>query len=310
MRRIKILVVGCGAVGAYYGGRLSAGGAEVSAVARTGFETIKKQGFRIKSVSGDFLFKPAQVIKNAADYEGKPDFVLVCAKVLPEINIESLIKPVLSAKTSILLIQNGLGLEAKLKNAFPHNHIIGGVAFICVFRAAPGIVHHTDYGRLRIGSWPKDDDRSKALLIRDIFIKGGVNCEISDDIVRTRWEKLIWNIPFNPLSAITGADTAVILGRDSSLKLVRNIMLEVKSIAEKEGYKIAPGLIDKYLADTLQMRPYKTSMLMDMENGRPIERDALLGAVLETAKAHNIRAPYTEILNEILAMIQKAGENK
>ncbi|MCK5666901.1 MAG: hypothetical protein KAI17_25615, partial [Thiotrichaceae bacterium] len=139
----KILVIGAGAIGGFYGALLARQGADVSVVCRSNYHTVKKNGFAINSPDlGCWNFKPIQVINHPKDYLGDADYVLLCSKVVADINRVELIKEAIKPHTAIVCIQNGIGIEQELQNAFPDNELISGLAFICCNRLKPGVISH------------------------------------------------------------------------------------------------------------------------------------------------------------------------
>ncbi len=204
----KILVIGTGAIGGLYGGKLAQAGAEVSVVCRSDFEVVKKNGIEVKSHWGDFHFTPHKVLRDVSEYKEKADFILVTTKVLPEISVRDLIAPALTTQTSIILLQNGIHIEKQVAEFFPQHHLISVIAFVCVGRTKSGIVEHQDLGRLIVGDFPRGVSAKTEQLI-SLWKKSGVPCEATADILLERWKKLVWNAPFNPISVLAGAVSAV-----------------------------------------------------------------------------------------------------
>lgn len=298
----KILIIGAGAIGGFYGAKLAQAGAEVSVICRSDFDFVKKNGFNIKSHwdEKDFNFKPYQVLKNIKEYQEEPDFILVSTKVLPSISVVDLIKPALSKNSSIILLQNGIHIEKPISNAFPNHHLISILAFVCVSKLSPGNIHHQDYGRLVAGDFPSGvSEKTKNLVT--LWNQSGVTCEATSNIQIERWKKLIWNAPFNPISVLKNADTKEILDDEKSRVLVKNIMQEICLLAKADGCELATDIADKNIAMTLSMKPYKTSMLLDFEEKRPLEIEAILGNALKFAQEKSINTPFLlEVYEELL----------
>ncbi len=153
MNQDKVLIVGAGAIGGFYGALLSKAGADVSVVCRSDYNIVKQHGYKIKSHNlGNWTFKPAQVLKTAADYKGQTDYIILCTKVIPGTDRVKLIQGAVTQNTCIAFIQNGVEIEQELIDAFPKNEIISGLAFICCNRKNPGETHHLAYGKLTLGS--------------------------------------------------------------------------------------------------------------------------------------------------------------
>lgn len=299
----EILLVGAGAVGSYYCGRLHKAGAKVSVVARSDYEVVKEKGFIIVSHSGGFTFKPEMVLKRADDYPRVPDYIVVSTKVLPGINVPELIKGAVGPDTSIVLLQNGIDIESHIAAAFPGNEIISGLAFICVSRPAPGEIDHQDYGRLVIGKYPGGKS-AKVDLLCALFNSGGEKCEIDEDVIAARWKKLVWNAPFNPISVLAGgATTKEMLEDKETYALVERVMNEVVLLAEKRGHPLPANLVQLHIKYTQAMTPYKTSMLLDYENGREMEVEAILGNAVRAAASVNADVPCIRTLYALLRML-------
>ncbi|UCG14139.1 MAG: 2-dehydropantoate 2-reductase [Deltaproteobacteria bacterium] len=301
----RILVVGTGAIGGFYGGKLAQAGARVSAVCRSDYKVVCANGIHINSVWGDFLFKPERVVSDVSEYGPPPDYILVGLKVLPEIETAGMIKAVVGPDTVIVLVQNGVEIDQPVARVFPDNEIISGLAFICVTRTGPGRVEHIDFGRLVIGRFPAgNSDRAEGLA--ELFNNVNVPCEVTQDAVTARWRKLVWNAPFNPISVLGGGlDTKAMLDTPESVTLVRRIMEEVCRIAEAAGHPLPSEVVQQNIDGTRKMEPYKTSMLIDFEEGRPMEVEAILGDALRVARRHGVAAPHMETLYTLLKLVDR-----
>ena len=284
------LIIGSGAIGSFYGYKLAQSRTVISIVSRSDYDHIKKHGIKITLPNQkNEIFKPNFILKHNDYSQLKTyDYVIVCTKVLPSIDFSFLIKPYLSTHTVIVLIQNGINIEAVYRQAFPNHKLISGLAFICVTRTAPGMIHHQDYGKLTLGNFPTGTGQSCKELV-NLFSEAKTDCHLSTDIAKERFIKLLWNASFNPLSVIEGGvTTQELLSNPDNIKRIRNIMEDVLKVAILEGHDIKATLIDTMIENTKKMTPYKTSMLIDYERGLPLEIDAILGNLLNLAKKHNI----------------------
>lgn len=300
-----ILLIGSGAVGGYYGGRLAQAGARVSALCRSDYAVVKKNGILIKSVSGDYHFKPAVVVRAVDEYRSDPDYIIVATKVLPEVYIPDIIRTRVSPMTSIVLLQNGIDIEEPVASAFPENEIISAIAFISVSRPEFGLIDHRDYGSIRLGRYPSGSS-DKIELLAGLFRKGGVPCEIDSDIITARWRKLMWNAPFNPISVLAGgADTREMTESAPALMLARGVMDEILALAEKTGHPLPPSTIDGIIDSARSMTPSRTSMLQDYDLKRPMEVEAILGNPLRIARRYGVPVPHIESLYGLLALADK-----
>jgi len=298
---IKVLVIGAGAIGAFYGSLLAQAGAEVSVICRSDYDQVKQHDFIINSQAlGRWNFTPANVLQNVADFRGTPDYILLCTKVIPALDRVALIRSAVGRNTAIVFIQNGVGIEQEMLNAFPNNEIISGLAFICCNRVAPGEILHLAYGRLALGNLPGGISRKTAQLC-ELFNQSGIDCGASEDIVTGRWQKCVWNAPFNPLSVLSGGlQTLDILQTQEAL--VRSIMHEVCDIAAASGHPLPADIVDANIENTYAMPPYKTSMLLDYENGHPMETEAILGNALRAAQRHGVAAPHLKSVYALMKL--------
>ncbi|GGY72739.1 ketopantoate reductase family protein [Marinobacter zhanjiangensis] len=297
----SILIVGAGAIGSFYGAILKKAGCSVSTVLRSEYDAVKANGIKISSPLGDLSYRPDQVYRDDDTPTEEPDYLILCVKVLPGVDRAALVKPWMGRNTRLVLIENGLDIERELADAYPDNPIISCLAFIAASRTEPGVVEHKAYGKLVMGRYPEGiDDNCREL--SQLFIDGGINIDLTEQVVAERWRKCLWNTPFNPLSVIAnGADTRTILDTDGGEELIRAMIREVMDVAAAEGYPMEEKVIEQNIAGTRKMPPYKNSMALDYLNGRPIERDAVLGNVVAIAKRHGIPLPH---LNTVLVTLK------
>ncbi len=303
MRANKVLIIGAGALGAFYGSLLAKAGAEVAMVCRSDYAHVRKHGFAINSYQwGRYVFKPHQILPTVQAYQEQADYVLLCTKVLPELNRVELLQPVAAKTSAIVFIQNGVAIENELLDAFPEHEIISGLAFICCNRVAPGMVEHLAYGRLTLGSVKSAGSPATEQLVH-LFQQAGAACVASANIIAERWVKCLWNAAFNPLSVLSGGlSTLAIIQTQESL--VRHIMSDVLNVANACGYALGPELIETNIANTHAMPAYKTSMLLDYERGQPMETEAILGNAVRAGQAVNIETPYLATLYALMKLTE------
>jgi 2-dehydropantoate 2-reductase len=258
---MKIAVVGCGAVGSYYGAKLWRAGQEVSFLLRSDYDAVRRNGVRVLSPEGDFQAQPR--CARRPDEIGPVDLVLIGLKTTANDQFNVLLPPLVGKSTAILTLQNGLGNEEALARLFPPEQILGGLCFVCLNRIEPGVIRHMEYGSIVIGEFqrppqPRTDD------IAGLFRNAGVGCKVSDNLAQAHWEKLVWNIPFNGLgvAAVAGYEafqtapnsanarrntaantptlaTDKLLGDPRWEALVLELMLEVIRAAKALGFAIS-----------------------------------------------------------------------
>ncbi|WP_130470721.1 ketopantoate reductase family protein [Candidatus Magnetaquicoccus inordinatus] len=300
-----ILVVGSGAVGGYYGAQLAKAGAIVSTVQRSDYALVQEQGIHIDGLEGQSHFRPAAVLRQVEPLEPAPDYIVVALKVLAEIDTAAIIAPAVAQKSVILLLQNGIECEQSIAEAFAQNEILSGLAFVCLSRTAPGRISHTCYGHLAIGRYPHGASAA-AQQLAQLFTSVGTACTVSEQIGKERWKKLVWNAAFNPLSVLGRATTQEILENPATADLAARVMHEVCQIADAAGYPLPDDVVERNLAATRKMKPYKTSMLLDYLAGRPMEVEAILGNALRAAQRCSVEVPHLRALYGALSLLARA----
>ena len=305
MENVKILTVGAGAVGAYFTGRLAQAGAEVSVVVRSDYEAVRANGFEILSAAGDFHFQPHGVYRSAEEYPGKADYVFLTSKFFPETDEASMLRGAMgNPGTALVLIQNGIGIEDKLAAAFPDHEILSSIAYIGATRLKPGTVQQKGASELKFGRFGGGESaagrRLEALFSETI----GVQAAFVENIAWFRWSKLLWNLPYNPVSVLGGGvDTSRMTDRGPLEALTRALMEEVRLVAAAEGVDLPESLVERNVEFTRNFPPYKTSMLVDFEAGRRMEVEAILGNVCRLAEKHRLKVPCMQTCYALLSAV-------
>lgn len=307
MERPKIAIVGAGAVGGYYGARLAQHGHDVHFLLRGDYDAVKRNGLVVESCDGDFALSPEEVrVYNDPRAMPKADLVVVTLKSTANDQFDSLIRPLLRDDTEILTLQNGLGNEDRLAELFGARRILGGMAFVCINRAGPGVIRHTDHGVIRLGDFFNAGRSPRAERIGAMFNVCGIRCEVLDDLRWGRWQKLTWNIPFNGLGATFDLTTDQLIGTAEGRRLVADLIREVIAAAGADGVDLPESLIETQIANTTTMGPYRSSMQVDRQEGRPMEVEAILGEPLRRAKAKGGAVPILEGLYRAAIVVDAA----
>jgi 2-dehydropantoate 2-reductase len=307
--RPVIAIVGAGAVGGYYGARLAQHGHDVHFLLRGDYDAVRAAGWTVESCDGDFRVPRANVYNDATKMP-PADLVVVTLKSTANDQYEPLIRPLLKEGTAVLTIQNGLGNEDRLAELFGAGRILGGMAFACINRVAPGLIRHTDHGIIRLGEFagtPGAAGRgARADKIAALFNASRIRCEVLDDLRYGRWQKLVWNIPFNGLGATLDLTTDKLIGTQAGRQLVAGLMREVIAAARADGAALPDELAEQQIDNTTTMGPYRSSMQVDRNEGRPMEVEAILGEPLRRAAAKGVETPVLAALYRAARVVDAA----
>lgn len=303
---LKYGIIGVGAIGGFYGGRLANAGCDVHFLFHSEYKHVKEHGFQVDSVEGDFHLSDIYVYNNSFDMP-KCDVVLVSLKSTQNHLLPQLLEPILHESSMVILIQNGLGLEAELALSFPQTTIVGGMAFICSSRVGLGHIQHKDYGSLNIGFYQHRNESVLTRFLEDCCC-AGLTVTVADDLYSARWKKLVWNIPYNGLTVVLNATTEQIMRNSFSRQLVKELMEEVRAAALANGATIEESFILDMLNMTDEMRPYSPSMKLDWDNHRPLEIRSIYLNPIEEAKKIGCPMKKVEALSQILLSLSKNAE--
>lgn len=301
----SIAIVGSGAIGAFYGSMLARAGEDVRFLMRADLETVRRDGLRIVAPQGEFRIEKPTVAGSPAEI-GPVDLVIVAWKTTANHQLATVLPPLLHPQTVVLTLQNGLGSEEQLAALVGADRVFGGVCFVGINRTAPGVIENPVEGSIVLGEFGRPaGPRLQEIVAK--FQRAGVKASAADDLVETRWRKLVWNIPFNGLSVVGGAITTDDILRDDGLRtLARAIMDEVLAVAAAFGHAIPSSHADFQIERTYRLIAYKTSTLLDYVAGREVEIEAMWGEVVRRARAKDVPAPRIEALYFLLRALAAA----
>ena len=314
---MKIGVVGCGALGSYYGAKLGYSGQEVHFLLRSDYAAVRRKGVLVRSAEGDFRFQP-KCAQTPEDI-GRCDLIVIGLKTTANDQFARLITPLVDSSTAILTLQNGLGNEAQLAGLFGAEKVLGGLCFVCLNRVEPGVIEHIAHGAVVMGEyerWPEPRTHDIASMIRN----SGVPCKVTDSLAAAHWEKLVWNVPFNGLgvAGTAGYDAVIngvvapgqkpgpcpttdkLLGDSRWEQLVRELMMEVIEAANALGLKVPREAAEKQIARTRDMGAYTASTLVDFERRQPLELESLFLEPLRQARKAGVSTPRLAALCAVL----------
>ncbi len=308
---MKIVIVGAGAIGGYIGALLTRAGADVVLVARgPHLRAMQERGLQVRSPDGDFDVRPA--LAPDVSSVGKADVVILGVKAHGLTPIAPTLGALFGPDTVVISTQNGIpwwyfqnhggeydGLRLErvdpggvIAAAIEPRRVIASLAYFSTDVIEPGVIHHTEGNRLSLGE-PDGTRSERARAIAEVLIGAGLRCPMTTRIRTEIWVKLIGNVAFNPISALTSG-TLEELARDPDVApVVRTIMEETEAVAARLGITL-PISIDQRMAGAEKVGAHKTSMLQDYEAGRPLEIEAVVGAVVELGDKVSVPMPATK----------------
>lgn len=285
-------ILGTGAVGGYYGALLQKAGRQVQFLVHTDFAQVRAHGLRVDSPQGDFRLPVVDAVSRAEDLDAA-DVAVVAWKTTANGLLPGMLKHAVRPGGAVLVLQNGLDPERDVAAAAPGARVLSGLCFLCSRKAGPGWIEHLDYGAVSLaafGAGPQGVTPEMRAVAEDLKA-AGVDVRLLEDWRTARWRKLVWNIPFNGMCALTGEDTSALLRDASTRGRIAALMDEVIAGAAACGCALPADFRDRMIADTEKMIPYKPSMQLDREAGRPMELDAIYARPLRAIEAAGGRAP-------------------
>lgn len=294
-------VVGAGAIGLYYGGRLAAAGENVRFLLRSDYDVLMRDGLRVESIHGDFGLKPFPGFRSVGEI-GPVDLVVVSWKTTANDHLSEVLPPLLHENTQVITLQNGLGNCERIAERVGAERVLGGLCFVCSNRLGGGRVRHSGGGRVAVGEFGPGPEGRAVEIVRRLKA-ANVPAVAEDDLVRAQWEKLVWNVPFNGLSVAEGGVTTDELLADPDIEReVRALMAEVVGAANALGLPLAAELIDQNIERTRPMGAYRTSSMIDFVEGREVEIGPIWREPLRRATAAGFSMPHVE---RLLARIER-----
>lgn len=298
---MKYAIIGTGAIGGFYGARLDKAGFEVHFLLHTDYQYVVDHGLTIDSCDGNFTLPSPKVYDSTSDMP-QCDVVIVALKTTQNHLLPSLLPPLLKPDTIILLIQNGIGVEADVQQLFPSQPIAAGMAFICSAKAGPGHINHQFYGNINIGNYSCHNPQRYNQMLADFRAAGIGAADV--EYLEARWKKAVWNMPFNGMTVALNTTTNRLLSCESTHRLIYDQMLEVIGAAQALGVKnLDTRFADKMIANTIKMPPYSPSMKLDFDFHRPMEINYLYTRPIAEAHAAGFAMPKLEMLEAELQFI-------
>ena len=317
---MRIVIAGAGAIGGYIGAKLAKAGADVVLFARgPHLQAMQTRGLRVTGAEGDFEVTP-QVTGDLSTI-GTADVVFLGVKAHGLTSLAPALRPLFGPDTVVVSTQNGVpwwyfqnyggefdGLRLErvdpggvIADAIEPRRVVGSLAYFATDIAEPGVIHHTEGNRISFGE-PDGTKSERAKAIAEALIAAGFRCPVTARFRHEIWVKLLGNVAFNPISALTGGTLEELARHPDTSKVVREIMTETEAVAGKLGIEM-PISIEQRMAGAEKVGAHKTSMLQDLEAGRPLELEAVVGAVVELGDRLGVAMPATRAVYACAKML-------
>jgi 2-dehydropantoate 2-reductase len=324
---MKFLIAGAGAIGAYIGARLAQAGFDVTLFARgPHLRAMQEHGVQVKSGDGDFVARPA--VAGTLEEVGPVDVVFLGVKAHGLPQLAPHLKPVLGFETTVVSTQNGIpwwyfqgfggeweGLRLEridpggvISSAIEARRVVGSIVYFSTEITAPGVIQHIEGHRITLGE--PDGTRSDRLRgIAEALVASGLRCPATTRIRQEIWVKVLGNASLNPVSALTRATLVQMVHHPGVCSVIRDIMQEVEGVSRKLGMEL-PVSIDQRIAGAEKVGEHKTSMLQDVEAGRPMELEALVGAVVEIGEKLGLPMPCTRTVYHCATLLAERARRQ
>ena len=319
---MRIVIAGAGAIGGYIGARLAKAGGDVVLFARgSHLQAMQDRGLRVVSPDGDFEVRPE--VTGDLNTIGRADVIFLGVKAHSLTTLAPQLRPLLGPDTVVVSTQNGIpwwyfqGYGGELEGlhldrvdpggviaaAIEPRRVVGSLAYFSTDIAEPGVIHHTEGNRISFGE-PDGTRTERTKRIAEALIAAGFRCPVTTRFRHEIWVKLLGNVAFNPISALTGGTLEELARHPDVSAVVRQLMAETEAVAGRLGIEL-PISIDQRMAGAEKVGAHKTSMLQDFEAGRPMELEAIVGAVVELGERLGVAMPATRTVYACAKMLDE-----
>jgi 2-dehydropantoate 2-reductase len=296
---VRIVVMGAGAVGGYFGAKLAAAGHDVVFIARgRHLDALRLTGLRVKSPGAELHIKDALFTADPAQ-AANPDLILLCVKSYDTGAAIEALQPAAGAKTAILSLQNGVDNADKIAQRAGSERTLAGVVYVGAQVVAPGVIEHSSGGRIIFGP-PGGGHSEAAQKVHEALAAAAIPSEINANIRFALWRKLLWNAPFCAISCLTRASVKRIVESAALTELARDCMEEVRQAAQTRGIDLPKHLCGEVFAFSTTLGDFKPSMLQDLEARKPLEYEAFNGVVVKLLNSAGNEAPVNRVFYRAL----------
>ncbi len=301
-------IIGTGAIGGFYGAKLQQSGQEVHFLLHRDYDYVCQHGLVIKSIDGDFTLSQVNAYHDVTKMP-KCDVVIVALKTTQNHLLPELLGKILKDNGVVILFQNGLGSEIEVAKIVGADRVMGCVCIICSDKVSPGTINHTDFSNIILAEYGVNYQvggiSKRMQQIAEDMNQAGIKTELMADLLLVRWQKLVWNIPFNGLSVVLNATTEEMISHPEIKSLAEDLMLEVALGAKSCDRVISNDFIAGMIEHTIKMKPYLPSMKIDYDRQRALEIESIFGYPLNLARAHGVELPKIAMLDQQLQFLDR-----
>ncbi|MFN3325478.1 MAG: ketopantoate reductase family protein [Bryobacteraceae bacterium] len=328
---MRFLIAGAGAIGGYVGAKMTAAGADVTLFARGAhLSAMRERGLRVLSAEGDFEVRPRLIesLEEARAAGERFDVIVLGVKAHSLTQLAPQVKPLIGENTTVVSTQNGIpwwyfqvgageltGTHLErvdpggvIGSSLDPHRVVGSIVYLGTDVVAPGVIRHTEGNRISLGE-PDGSRSERCRAIAETLIRSGLRCPVTARIRHEIWVKILGNIAFNPISALTRATLGEMARHPDVCPVVRSIMEEVEAVAAKLGLELLIS-IDQRIAGAEKVGDHKTSMLQDLEAGRPMELEAVVGAVIELSERLGVPMPHTRTVYACTKLLEATAARR
>lgn len=308
---MKILIMGTGGVGGYYGGLLAQHGHDVTFIARGAhLDAIRREGLKVKSVHGDFTVFPASAAEDPVE-AGEMDLILFCVKTYNTEESARAIRPVVGPQTIVMSLQNGIDAAERIGNVVGMEHLLGGATWLSSAVEAPGMIRQVSQFR-RIAFGELSGGKSKRMeWVSEAFNGTGITVEASENIQKVLWTKLVFIAAISSLGSLTRLPLGDYRAIPQTRSLLTQIMKEVESVARAHNVQLDEDVVERWLEFIDNSAPQiKPSMQLDIESGHRTELESMIGVVSRKGQELSVPTPAIDFVYASLLPIEQKAQGR
>jgi 2-dehydropantoate 2-reductase len=294
---MKILIMGTGGVGGYYGGLLAQQGNEVTFIARGAhLYALRHQGLKVKSVHGDFSISPVNATDDPANVE-PVDLILFCVKTYNTDDAAQAIRPVVGPQTVVMSLQNGVDAAERIGTVIGMEHLVGGATWLSSAVEEPGVIKQISQFRRIVFGELTGGSLERIQSINEVLKNTGINVEVSEDIQKILWTKFVFISAVSSFGSLTRLPMGEYRTVPETRKLISGIMQEVEALAHAQGITLDPDVVQKSLEFMDNAGPHiKPSMQLDVEVGRRTELESMVAVIGRKGRELGVPTPVADFV--------------